>query len=138
MSDELDQTPPAPTAFPTGRDPELAAALAVPALDAATRRALVRTAVEHADGEAETATDEVPAAAATDELAPRRGGRLAGALGLAAALVIGAVVGAVIVTQPDDQGTPSAAAPSTATDERAKAAAPDAAGNQESAAEAPA
>ncbi|HEY8217762.1 MAG TPA: hypothetical protein VIH82_11555 [Acidimicrobiia bacterium] len=110
-----------PTTPPSDRDPELAAALEVPPLDAATRHALVRVAVD----------DD----ASIDELAPRRVGRLAGTLGLAAALVIGAVVGAVIVTQPDDQGTQTAGqAPTTgATDERAKAGSPAAADQSEAA-----
>jgi hypothetical protein len=121
----MTETPSLPTP-PSDRDDELAAALDVPPLEESTRRVLVRLALDDAD------------AGSLDEVASRRFGRLAPALGLAAALVIGAVVGAAIVTQPGDQGTRTAAqAPSTQSDEGAKAAPPEAA-DQQSAAEAPA
>ena len=116
------------------RDADLAAALAVPALDATTRRTLVDTALAHApDDVADTADTD----ASDHEVLPHRRGRMAAALGLAAAVVIGAVVGAAIVNQPDDQGPHQAAAPSTVVEDRAKAA-PQPAGELESAADAPA
>ena len=112
------------------RDPELAAALAVPALDESTRRALVDAALDAVDD-----VDETEAAApGHPQQGPRR---MAAALGLAAAVVIGAVVGAAIVNQPDDRDPHQAAAPTTAIQEQARAA-PDSAGDLESAAEAPA
>jgi hypothetical protein len=125
MTDEA--LPPA-----SDRDPELAAALAVPGLDPAQRRALVDAALAHAHDEFD---DTDPGA---HDLPQRRPGRMATVLGLAAAVVIGAVVGAAIVDQPDDQGPHQAVAPTTAVDDRAGAASPDAAGDLESAAEAPA
>jgi hypothetical protein len=115
-----------------GRDPELAATLAVPALDAATRRRLVTTALEAEDLDTDDTDD--------DELAHRRSSRVAAAFALAAAIVIGAVVGTVIVTQPEDQAARTVArAPETTGQEAAKAASPDGAGATDSrAAEAPA
>lgn len=105
------------------RDEALASMLTVEELDEATRRRLVQSALDDAD-------------AYDDAHADRRFGRRAAVLGVAAALVIGAVVGTVIVTQPEDATTPSAArAPlTTAAGEQAKAAAPDAAGATDSAA----
>lgn len=127
MTDQL--PPPA-----SDRDPELAAALAVPALDAATRRAMVDTALSHAHDE--VGDDTAPGA---HDLQQRRPSRMVATLGLAAAVVIGAVVGAAIVNKPDDEGPNQAAAPTTAVADRSKAVpAPDQAGDLESAAEAPA
>jgi hypothetical protein len=109
------------------RDEAIASILAVGELDEMTRRRLVQTALDDAD-------------AYDDARADRRFGRRAAVLGVAAALAIGAVVGTVIVTQPDDGTTTSAArAPlTTAAGEQAKAAAPDAAGGTDAAAPAPA
>jgi len=134
------------------RDPELAAALAVPPLDASTRAALVRDAMEAgggtavaSDGPGEEAPaddgdDTHPDDVQGDGAADQRPSRVARVLGLAAALLVGAVVGTVIVTQPGDEGVQTAArAPSTTTaQEGAKAAAPDASTGASDAAEAPA
>jgi hypothetical protein len=118
--------PPAPDT--DQRDDALGSMLTVEELDEVTRRRLVQKALDDAD-------------VYDDARADRRFGRRAAVLGVAAALVIGAVVGTLIVTQPEDANTPSAArAPlTTAGGEQAKAAAPDAAGGTDSAAaEAPA
>jgi hypothetical protein len=98
------------------RDEALGPMLAVDELDEVTRRRLVQRALDDAD-------------AYDDRRAEGRFGRRAAVLGVAAALAIGALVGTVIVTQPDDATTTSAArAPlTTAAGEEAKAAAPDAA-----------
>jgi hypothetical protein len=117
--------PPVPA---SDRDPELAAALAVPALDAATRRALVDTALARARGDA----DDTPADA--PELPQGRLSRRAAALGVAAAVVVGALVGVAIVNQPGDRGPHQAAAPTTELEEQARAA-PQPAGELESAAD---
>jgi hypothetical protein len=102
MSDDLTPDDPAPedpaSDAPTpdggGRDPELAALLAVPPLDEVTRRRMV-----------DVALAERPRAA-------RPVGRTTAAIGVAAALLIGVLVGAVVVTRPDDpQPTTAARAP---------------------------
>ena len=105
------------------RDEVLGSMLAVDELDEVTRRRLVQKALDDAD-------------AYDADRAERRFGRRAAVLGVAAALAIGALVGTVIVTQPDDATTTSAArAPlTTAAGAEAKAAAPDAAGATDSAA----
>jgi hypothetical protein len=138
MSDETPLRWVAPTPPPDGgespaaeadqRDDALGSRLAVEELDDVTRRRLVQKALDDAD-------------AYDDARADRRFGRRAAVLGVAAALVVGAVVGTLIVTQPDDGTTTSAArAPlTTAGGEQAKAAAPDAVGaTPDAGAEAPA
>jgi hypothetical protein len=117
------------------RDPELAAALAVPALDETTRRTLVDAALD-ATADVDDADEVDETDAAGPGLPEHRPRRMAAALGLAAAVVIGAVVGAAIVNQPEDRDPHQAAAPTTAIEEQARAA-PDA-GDLESAAESPA
>jgi hypothetical protein len=121
------------------RDPELAAVLAVPPLDASTRAGLVRTALAEPGVAPAAAVADREGASDGEDATSSRSGRLAAVLGLAAALVIGAVVGTVIVTQPDDEGAQTAArAPATTARPAAKAAAPDAAELGSDAAEAPA
>lgn len=121
-------TPPAGGGEPAApgadeRDEVLGSMLAVDELDEVTRHRLVQKALDDAD-------------AYDDRRAEGRFGRRAAVLGVAAALAIGALVGTVIVTQPDDGTTTSAArAPlTTAAGAEAKAAAPDAAGGTDSAA----
>jgi hypothetical protein len=115
------------------RDAGLAAALAVPPLDRATRRSLVSAALDEVDADAGGGDG-------FDETPGRRPRRLVAAVGIAAALVLGAVVGTVIVSQPEDQSPQTAArAPSTsATQSQAKAAAPQAASGSDAAEAAPA
>jgi hypothetical protein len=88
-----------------GRDPKLAALLAVPPLDDLARRRMVDVALR-----------ERPRAV-------RPVGRAAAALGVAAALLIGVVVGAVVVTRPDDPQTTTAARAPEANDAATKDAA---------------
>ncbi len=78
------------------RDQVLGSMLAVDDLDEVTRHRLVQKALDEAD-------------AYDADRAERRFGRRAAVLGVAAALAIGALVGTVIVTQPDDGTTTSAA-----------------------------
>jgi hypothetical protein len=85
--------PPADSARDVERDGELAAVLAVAPLEDLTRRRLVHTAL------------------AGRPRAARPVGRVAAALGVAAALVIGAVIGTVVVTRPDDPEPTTAAGP---------------------------
>jgi hypothetical protein len=115
------------------RDPELAAALAVPALDGPTRRALVDTALARADDRVD---DDAEAPELVPDLPQHRRNRMTAALGLAAAIEVGALVGVAIVNQPGDRGPHQAAAPSTAAEDQARAA--PSPGELESVAEAPA